>query len=301
MKIKPLISTPLILIPILFVLTSGCLDMDDDEGVDTVAISILPQKEMVQSIAGPEIKVITMIPAGQSPHDYSPTPGQLIDLVDADLYFKMGSGVEFETNHLGTIEETNPSMRMVDLSRGIEIKSFDEHYGSGHHEDEHDHEGTDPHMWLSPYNMKKMAGTVLEALVEEDPDNEDTYRDNHDEYIRELDGTIEYMEEKLGPHTGKRFLTYHPAWGYFGDDFQLIQIAIEEEGKKPGPQGISSIIDQAKDYNITVIFVSSQFDSSSAQEIADEIGGEVVEVNSLAEDYMDNLEYVTGEMEKGLS
>ena len=140
--------------------------------------------------------------------------------------------------------------------------------------------------------MSIMADTVLNALVDEDPDNEELYRENHAGYIEELNNTIGRIEKKLGPHEDERFLTYHPAWGYFGDAFDLIQISIEDEGKKPGPQGISAIIDQAEEYNITVIFVSSQFDSSSAEEIAREIGGEVVEVDSLAENYMENLEYV---------
>ncbi len=289
------------------VMAAGCLDDDEKEdGIDTVVVSILPQKEMVESIAGNDIEVIVMIPDGQSPHSYSPTPGQLIDLADADLYFKVGSGVEFEVTHMDTLKEANTDMKVVDTSEGITIKSFDEHHGAHDHdheeEDDHDHEGgTDPHIWLSPSNMKKMADNVLDALIEEDPDGEADYKANHDSYISTLNDAISFMEGKLGPHEDEAFLVYHPAWGYFGDEFDLVMLSIEEEGKAPGPQGVAAIIEQAQEHNITVVFVSPQFDSSSAETIADEIGGEVVSVNPLAVDYIENLKTVATRMEAGLA
>jgi zinc transport system substrate-binding protein len=301
------------------VMAAGCLDDDEKEdGINTVVVSILPQKEMVEAIVGDDIEVIVMIPDGQSPHSYSPTPGQLIGLAEADLYFKVGSGVEFEVTHIDTLKEANTDMKVVDTSEGITIKSFDEHHGAhdhdhehDHEEDEHDHEedehdhdhegGTDPHIWLSPSNMKKMADNVLNALIEEDPDGETDYKANHDTYISTLNDAISFMEEKLGPHEDEAFLVYHPAWGYFGDEFHLVMLSIEEEGKAPGPQGVAAIIEQAQEHNITVVFVSPQFESSSAETIADEIGGEVVSVNPLAVDYIDNLKTVATRMEAGLA
>jgi zinc transport system substrate-binding protein len=291
------------------VLAAGCLDSGNEGGLDVAAVSILPQKEMVQWIAGDEIKVIVMVPEGQDPHGYSPTPGQLKDLVDADIYFKVGSGVEFEEINMDVIEETNPDMTIVDTSEGIAIISFDEHHGAeGHIEeetdndaDDHEHDGTDPHIWLSPVNMKVMASNVLNALLDQDPENEGIYRSNWEDYISRLNDTVSEIKEVLGPYEDREFLVYHPSWGYFGDDFDLIQLAIEDEGKKPGPQGISAIIDQAKEHNISVVFVSPQFDSSSADQIADEIGGRVVKVDPLAENYLENLEKVAEKMREGFS
>jgi zinc transport system substrate-binding protein len=299
---------------------AGCLDSDENEdGIDVVAVSILPQKEMVQSIVGDDITVLVMIPAGQSPHDYSPTPSQLIDLVDADIYYKIGTGLEFEEIHMDTLKETNPDMKIVDLSVGVSLKSFDEHHGADHHdhdhdhdheeeleneeddEHDHDHDGTDPHIWLSPNNMKTMAFNVLNGLKNVDPDNSEDYQSNHDAYVSTLDLLIEEMEEELGPYQDRAFLVYHEAWGYFGDDFDLIQLSVEQDGKQPGPQGIAAIIEQAKEHNITVVFVSPQYDSSSASQIAEEIDGEVLQVDPLAQNYMDNLRSVSDKMVQGFS
>ncbi len=96
-----------------------------------------------------------------------------------------------------------------------------------------------------------------------------------------------------------KFLTYHPAWGYFADAFDLIQLSVEEGGKEPGPQGVASLIDQARDENITVVFVEPQFDTSSASQIANAIGGKVVTVDPLSSDYMENLRIVAEKMREG--
>ncbi|MGA1821022.1 MAG: metal ABC transporter solute-binding protein, Zn/Mn family [Thermoplasmatota archaeon] len=281
------------------VLLSGCIDIPDTGKVQTV-ITILPQKEALERIGGDLIEITVMIPKGSSPHSYDPLPSQLIRVSTADVYFKVGSGVEFEENHLGTIKEQNSGMRIVDCSEGIRIKSFSEH-GEEEHigEDDNDHGGTDPHIWLSPVNYGIMAVNILNGLIEVDPENEETYRSNFNAYKDELDSTVENMSAHLSPYAGRYFLAYHPSWGYFGDDFDLHQIAIENEGQQPGPSGIASIIEQAGDHNITVVFVSNQYDTTSARIIADEIGGEVVTVDPLPENYISSITDLSEKMAAG--
>lgn len=303
------------------IMIAGCLEDGSEDGLDTVMVTILPQAEMVRSILGDDVNVIVMVPAGQSPHGYSPTPGQMKDVAKGDIYFKVGSGVEFEVAYLPTIIETNPRMKVVDLSEGIALKSFDEHHGAHSQDDEnehdeeddhdeeedgndddHDHEGgTDAHVWLSPKNMRIMAGNVYKAVIAADPENEDRYNENYEAYLQRLDAAISYIEDKLSPYEDREFLVYHQAWGYFGNDVDLVQLAVESEGKKPGPQGVAAIIDQAKEHNITVVFVSPQFETSAANEIARSIGGKVVPVDPLAENYIDNLKHVAEQMASGFA
>jgi zinc transport system substrate-binding protein len=76
-------------------------------------------------------------------------------------------------------------------------------------------------------------------------------------------------------------------------------IAIEDEGKQPGPAGIGAIITQAKEENITVIFVAPQFDTSSAETIASEIDGEVVFANPLMSNYEETITKLAEDMVTG--
>jgi len=94
-------------------------------------------------------------------------------------------------------------------------------------------------------------------------------------------------------------MVYHPSWGYFGDSYQLKQIVIEDEGKQPGPAGVAAIIEQAKNELITIIFVSPQYDTSSAETIANEINGTVVFADSLMRNYQETLQSLASEIVKG--
>ncbi len=164
------------------------------------------------------------------------------------------------------------------------------------HDDEHDHGGNDPHTWLSPVNGHIMVENLLAGLIEFDPDNEEYYRDNAEDYLEKLDALHLSIEDALHPHHGRRFLIYHPSMGYFAHEYGLVEVSVEKEGHEPGVSGLIAVIEQAKEDNIHVVFVSPQFDESNAQTIADEIDGEVITLNPLAEAYLDNLEDISNKL-----
>ncbi len=275
------------------------IDSNDKIGA---LVTIVPQAEMVEFIGGEYIDVTIMVPPGESPHSFEPTPEQMKKVAEATAFFKVGSGVEFEVVHMKTILEQNSDLQVFDCSEDISVISFDEHYGNeGHHEeeDDHDHGGTDPHIWTSPVNFKKMAEVVYNGLVEIDPDHQEEYYTNYQAYISKLDNLNTNVSTLLEPYEGKSFMVYHPAWGYFGDEYSLKMIAIEDGGKQPGPAGIDAIISQAREENITVIFVAPQFDTSSAETIADEIGGNVVFANPLMSNYEETVTKLAEDMVTG--
>jgi len=285
------------------ILASFNIDSNDKIGV---LVTIVPQQEIVEVIGGEYVDITIMVPPGESPHSFEPTPEQMKKVAESTAYFKVGSGVEFEVIHMDTILEQNSDLQIFDCSEHISVISFDEHYEKeGHHEkeeeheDEHDHGGTDPHIWTSPINFKKMAEVVYNSLVEIDLDHQEEYYTNYQEYLSKLDNLNTNVSNLLEPYEGKSFMVYHPAWGYFGDTYNLKMIAIEDDGKQPGPAGIDAIISQAKEENITVIFVAPQFDTSSAETIASEIGGNVVFANPLMTNYEETITKLAEDMVTG--
>jgi len=268
------------------VLMAGCQEKTSDDGAMDVLVTIIPQVEMVEAIGGYCVDVTVMVPVGENPHHYELLPSQMIKVANAKAYFTLGSEMEFEINHVDTIIEQNPDIEIVDTHVGAQLKALDEHYGQEHWGN---HSGGDAHMWLSPVNMKIMAENVYNALIEIDPDNKSEYESNYQNYNNKLNDLDANIASMLEPYGGKSFMVYHPGWGYFGDTYNLKQIAIEEGGKQPGSAGVVAIIDQAKEENITVIFVAPQFDTSSAEVIAQEIGGRVVFANPLSGDYETTL------------
>ncbi len=271
----------------LLVFVSGCGSAPEQGSVPTtirVIVTLLPQQHMAQAIGGERVEVTVMVPPGQSPHSYEPTPGQLLAVSKADLYFTVGSGVEFEIKNLELLQQQNPEMKIIDGHVGIDLLSVDggsactDDHGEGHHH----HGTTDPHVWLDAVNAQIMAGHLLAALIEVDPEYEAQYRSNHNGWTMAMADADTRIRALLSIHRGKAFLTYHPAWGYFARAYGLEQIAVEEGGQQPGPAGVSRVIEQARQAGIQAVIASPQYDTSSAQVIAAEIGGVVLPLNPLA-------------------
>jgi zinc transport system substrate-binding protein len=271
-----------------------------------VLVTIVPQAEMVEAIGGKYIDVTIMVPAGKSPHSFEPTPEQMIKVAQATAYFKVGSGVEFEISYMDTILEQNSDLEVFDCSKNINVISFNEHYGmkfynmtDKNQNKELGNNGTDPHVWTSPINFIKMTEIVYEGLVQIDPEHQTEYYSNYQTYISKLETLNTNISTLLQPYAGKSFMVYHPAWGYFGDTYHLKMIAIEDEGKQPGPAGINAIISQAREQNITVIFVAPQYDTSSAVTIASEIDGKVIFANPLMTNYEETITRLAEDMVSG--
>ncbi|PKP55025.1 zinc ABC transporter substrate-binding protein, partial [Candidatus Atribacteria bacterium HGW-Atribacteria-1] len=252
------------------VLISGCVEEKPKQNLTQekiiVEVTISPQAEFVEKVGGDKVKIIVMVPPGASPHTYEPTPNQMIDLNNAKMYAKVGSGVEFELGWMDKITDLNKNMLVVDCSKGIEQRKMTEEEEKaeedGHESgEEHEHEegGNDPHIWLSPKNAKMMVENIYNGLIEIDPDNTEYYKTNKNSYIAELDKADGEISKKLLNLKNRKILVFHSSWGYFCRDYNLTQIAIEKSGKEPTLQGIENLIKQAKENNITIIFTSPQF------------------------------------------
>jgi len=266
-----------------------------------VVVSILPQAEFAEKVGGDKVQVTVMVPLGASPHTYEPTPSQLKEVSKAKMYAKVGSGVEFELTWMDKIISVNREMLVVDCSKGIELIGEEHGHEGEHHEhkEEHKHHGADPHIWLSPKNAKIMVENIYQGLIQIDPPNQEYYARNKEKYLQELDELDNGIVQALSGKKNRKIMVYHPAWAYFVRDYGLEQIPIEKEGKEPTPQGIASLIKQAKENNITVIFASPQFSTKSAEVIAKEINGKVVLISPLEKNYLENMRKVAEAFAKG--
>ncbi len=252
------------LIIVLFLMSIACAPaapMADDK-IGAV-VTVLPQVEFVSAVGGGRVDVTAMVPPGANPHTYEVTPAQMAKLSTAKMYFKVGSPIEFELTWLDKLTAQNKDMTVVDCNKGIELmQSWDS-----------DEPGIDPHTWTSPKNVKIMVNNICLGLVQLDTVNKSYYEANRDIYLQKLDAMDSDIKLALAGAVNRTFIVYHPAWGYFAREYGLQQLGIEKEGKEPQAAYMARLINEARDKNIRVIFVSPQFDTRSAEAIAREIGG----------------------------
>ena len=253
-----------------------------------VAVSIEPQRFIVERIGGDALKVMVIVPAGKNPHNYEPTPQQMRDIANSLVWFTLG--IEFEKVLIPKVKSVHKDIIIVDISEGIkrrimrEDEIVEDKYGEHHRGDEVG--GEDPHIWMSPRLVKQQAKIVYETLAKLDRLNEDFYKRNYEKLLKELDSLDTEISNKLKPYKGRKFLVYHPVLGYFADDYGLKQLAIEIRGREPSPSQLNKIIMIAKKNGIRTVFVQEGFSKKSAEAVARAINGKVVEINPLSYDYI---------------
>jgi zinc transport system substrate-binding protein len=251
-----------------------------------VAVSILPQKYFVERIGGDAVRVEVMVKPGQSPATYEPTPQQMAALARARAYFRIG--VPFEEVWMKRIQAAAPGMKVVDTREGITLLPMAVRHADapGHAHPPGAHGQLDPHIWTSPPLVKRQAATIRDALIALDPDRRALFEANYARFAADLEALDAEIRGMLAGKRERRFMVFHPAWGYFARAYDLQQIPIEIEGKEPGPKALAAMIDAAKRDGVRVVFVQSQFSRTAADAVAKAIGGEVVAVDPLAEDFI---------------
>jgi zinc transport system substrate-binding protein len=244
-----------------------------------VTVSILPQKYFVERIGGQYVVPTVMVLPGNSPATYEPQPEQLTALSEAKAYFRIG--VPFENAWMDRFASVNDKMLIVDTRDGTNPRSWP---------------GTpdkiDPHIWLSPIEVKIQAQTIKDTLAQLDPDHAATYQANLDSFIADIDALDADIRRTLAGVTDRKFMVFHPAWGYFARDYELEMIPIEIGGQEPSAAELADLIKRAQEENIKFVFAQPEFSTKEAETIAQEIGGEVLLISPLNPDWLNNLNYV---------
>jgi zinc transport system substrate-binding protein len=256
---------------------------EGEDGTDrlVVTVSILPQAYFVTEIGGSLVSVNVMVEPGANPATYEPRASQMRALSGSDCYVSIG--VPFEGAWLDRITAANPAMRLVDSTTDVELRYFPNGV-------------VDPHIWLSPRRVAIQAQTIAQALIELDPDHEAEYLANLKRFQGEAEALDRRINEILAPHTGAAFVVSHPSWAYFGEDYSLEMIPIEVGGQEPSAAELTDLVRRAQRERVRVVFAQPQFSTVAAEIVAAELGGEVLLIDPLAEDWTANLQEVAETM-----
>ncbi len=246
-----------------------------------VVVSVPPQAWFVEQLAGPGVRVTVLLPPGASPAHYEPGVRELEALADASLYVRVGHPrFPLEGAWIDALLAERPTLVVVNTSAGLAP------------------EDDDPHTWLSPALAREMARRIATGLSRVLPP--DVVDDNLTAVLGEIDRVDAELRERLGPRRGGSFLVFHPAWGHLAREYELVQIAIESHGVSPDPATLARRIREAREAGVAVVFAQPQFDPSSAELVAREIGARVEMLDPLARDWPGNLRRVGASLAEGL-
>lgn len=303
-------QTSIIITFLSILLLTACVNKQTEGNMVTVTIE--PQRYFAGKIAGDKFKINCVVPAGQSPETYDPTPQQMIQVGKSIAYLRIGP-IGFEQAWMDKIRENNPKLQIFDTSEGMKLLTDTEESSHAHDHAGHDHDtdagedghqhhlhgGMDPHIWSSIVGAKVVAWNTLNAFIALDPDNTEYFWKNYNELVDEIDKTEMEIKQLLDPLTYRTFIIYHPALTYFANEFNLTQLCIEMDGKEPSPAQLKMLVETARDNNARVVFIQQEFDQKNAELIAKETGCKLTVINPLAYDWSKEMIHIAKALADG--
>ena len=235
----------------------------------TVTVTISPYKYFVDQIAKGKVDVNVMVSNGNNPETYEPYAQQMMELSKSALYLKVGS-IGFEQTWMKKLQDNAPDMKVIDTSVGIKPAKTP----GGN---------IDPHVWMSCSNARIIASNILKALCELEPKNKAFFEKNYQSLLSIIDKRDSTIKEsfKKDPDLVHKFVIYHPILTYFARDYQLEQLAIEEEGREPSASQLKSLIERARKEKIKFCLIQAEFANRNTTTFINESHTKPMNINPL--------------------
>ena len=248
-----------------------------------VIASIAPVEYLAKAVGGDKIEVQSL--AKGDVHSYEPKPNDMKAVAKARIF--IAAGLEFEEAWIPRFKASAKNLVVVKRDAKI-AKLKEEREEQAEHDEKHEAHA-DPHVWLNPMLAITMARNISDALIAMDKANKDFYLKNFQKLMNDLLAFDESAKNELAGLKNRKFVVYHPAWGYFAEHYGLEQISIERNGKEPKIDEMASTVKMIKDENIKVIFADPNRSQKSAQVLASQTGAKVELLDPLGYNLLENL------------
>lgn len=246
----------------------------------SIVVTDFPCYDFARAVAGDNAEITMLIKPGAEVHSYEPAPGDVVAMMEADLFIYIGGESDaWAADMLASLGDGKPNvLRMFDC---VDTLCGEEHADGDH---DHDHE-YDEHIWTSPRNAISMVNAVADTLKGIDSENADIYAANAAEYvsrISEIDGAIRDIADGAARNTlvfADRFPFLYMATEY-GFDYAAAFPGCAGE-TEPSASVVMELIDRVISENIPAIYVIEMSTGNVADAIAEATGAEVLTLHSI--------------------
>ena len=197
-------------------------------------------------------------------HDYQLTTKDMNILERADVFVVNGGGME---SFIDKAMKNYPELSIINSSEGIIEQDIDESNSEHNHEHEEN-----SHIWVSISMYIEQVKNIAESLGKIDTKNSEEYIQNAKIYIDKLEVLKQEMHETIDDLPNRNIVTFHEAFEFFAEEFDLNIVAVieREPGTSPSAGELAKIIETIKNTNATAIFIEPQYDAGIANVIAKE-------------------------------
>lgn len=238
----------------------------EEKPVVTVTTSFL--NDMVKQIAGDDVTIETIIPAGEDPHLYQAKPQDLQKFSEADLI--LYHGLHFEGKMVDLLEDKGTA-----VSENFDLSDIGEMEEDGQQE-------VDPHFWFDIDLYKQASERACEALVELLPDQKEPFEKNLENYLADLDDLDAENKEKIEsiPESKRYLITPHDAFNYFSRCYDMPVHSPQgvTTDSEVSNKDIDDTVDFIVDHKIPAIFAESTTDPARMKKLQEACAAKGFEV-----------------------
>lgn len=266
-----------------------------------------------------------LVKPGAETHTYEPTPQDIIDIKNADMFIYVGGDSDTWVKKILKDVDTKKThvVKLVDLVSTVEeeivegMEDEDEHdhehdHDHSHsHEHDHDHdhkhdhdeeeEGPeiDEHVWTSPKKAMEIVKKIAKVASEIDAAEETKINDNAEKYVAEIAQVDKDLHQAIDGKISEIVVADRFPFRYFADEFGLKYAAAFSgcsEQTEASAKTISFLINKVKQDKIKKIYKIELSNGKIAETVSKDTGAEVLELHSAhnvtADDFSKGVTYV---------
>ena len=232
---------------------------------------------------------------GKNAHSYDPTAQDLIKIQDSDLFVYVGGEMEkWSDKVVDSLDTTRTEIICIaDFVETMEEKEID---GVEEEEEYEAEEGAfDEHIWTSPENAIKMVNALEEAMEKIDSENAKTYKENADKYIAQIKDVDSKIQEIVDNRKRDRLIFADKMPMQYFIDYYNLKVSAAFDGCStevdPSAKTIAYLQNKVKEEKIPVILYIELNPGTVAKTIANEIGAEAMQIQTLHNVSLDDFEH----------
>lgn len=256
----------------------GCAATGSDRPSVVVTTNILG--DVVETIAGDEIDVVTLMAPGADPHSFELSAQQAASMRTADLVVSNGLGLEEGVQHHVDASAEDGAPQFV-AGDHVEVLGYA------------DSDADDPHFWTDPAQTARVVEALAPELVEiaggGDSESGAAIEEAAADYLAELDELDADMAAAFAgiPAEHRALVTNHHVFGYLARAYDVRILGAAVPGgttlAAPSAADLQELVDAIDAAGVRTIFADSSQPDRLMQVLADEAGRDVDVVSLLTE------------------
>ena len=271
-----------------------------------------------------------LVKPGAETHTYEPTPQDIIDIKNADMFVYVGGDSDDWVKKILKDVDTKKThvVKLIDLVstvneeivEGMEDDDHDhdhdhddhDHDHDHNHDHKHDHDGhdhddhdeeegaeIDEHVWTSPKNAMEIVKKIAKVASEIDAAEKNKIDDNAEKYVAEIAQVDKDLHQAIDGKISEIVVADRFPFRYFADEFGLEYAAAFSgcsEQTEASAKTISFLINKVKQDKVKKIYKIELSNGKIAETVSKDTGAEVLELHSAhnvtADDFSKGVTYV---------